>query len=63
MDASRGPVALQTLLLGTIFTALALLSDGAYVLLAGALGGRLRTGGGSAGASCASAAASTSGSG
>ena len=40
MDASRGPVALQTLLLGTIFTALALLSDGAYVLLAGAPGRR-----------------------
>jgi threonine/homoserine/homoserine lactone efflux protein len=44
VDAARGPIAAQILVLGTIFTALAVLSDGAYVLLAGAVGGRLRTG-------------------
>jgi threonine/homoserine/homoserine lactone efflux protein len=44
VDSSRGPVALQILVLGTIFTLLAVLSDGAYVLLAGALSGWLRTG-------------------
>ena len=41
---SRSPIAVQILVLGTIFTLLAVLSDGAYVLLAGAVGGRLRTG-------------------
>lgn len=40
----RRPLALQTLILGTMFTLLAVLSDGAYVLLAGAVGGWLRTG-------------------
>ena len=40
-DASRGPIAVQILVLGTLFTLLAVLSDGAYVLLAGALGRRL----------------------
>jgi threonine/homoserine/homoserine lactone efflux protein len=40
-DDSRGPIAVQILLLGTLFTLLAVLSDGAYVLLAGALGRRL----------------------
>jgi threonine/homoserine/homoserine lactone efflux protein len=44
VDASRGPIALQILVLGTIFTMLAVLSDGAYVVLAGALGGWIRTG-------------------
>jgi threonine/homoserine/homoserine lactone efflux protein len=44
VDASSGPVAVQILLLGTIFTLLAILSDGAYVLLAGAVGGSLRSG-------------------
>lgn len=44
VDSSRGPVAAQILVLGTIFTALAVLSDGAYVLLAGAVSGWLRTG-------------------
>jgi threonine/homoserine/homoserine lactone efflux protein len=44
VDPSGGPVALQILLLGTIFTLLAVLSDGAYVLLAGAVGDRLRGG-------------------
>jgi threonine/homoserine/homoserine lactone efflux protein len=44
VDASGGPVALQILLLGTIFTLLAVLSDGAYVLLASAVGGWLRSG-------------------
>jgi threonine/homoserine/homoserine lactone efflux protein len=41
---SSGPVAVQILVLGTIFTLLAALSDSAYVLLAGAVGGWLRTG-------------------
>jgi threonine/homoserine/homoserine lactone efflux protein len=44
VDSSRGPIAVQTLVLGTIFTVLAVLSDGAYVLLAGAVGRWLRTG-------------------
>jgi threonine/homoserine/homoserine lactone efflux protein len=44
VESSRGPVALQILVLGTLFTLLAVLSDGAYVLLAGAVGGWLRTG-------------------
>jgi threonine/homoserine/homoserine lactone efflux protein len=44
VHSSRGPVALQILLLGTIFTLLAVLSDGAYVVLAGAVGGWIRTG-------------------
>jgi threonine/homoserine/homoserine lactone efflux protein len=44
VDSSRGAVAVQILVLGTIFTLLAVLSDGAYVLLAGAVGGWLRTG-------------------
>jgi threonine/homoserine/homoserine lactone efflux protein len=43
VHSSRGPVAVQILVLGTIFTLLAILSDGAYVLLAGAVGGWLRT--------------------
>ena len=44
VDSSRGPVAAQVLILGTLFTLLAVLSDGAYVLLAGAFGRWLRTG-------------------
>jgi threonine/homoserine/homoserine lactone efflux protein len=44
VQSSRGPVAAQILVLGTIFTLLAILSDGAYVLLAGAVGSWLRTG-------------------
>jgi threonine/homoserine/homoserine lactone efflux protein len=44
VDSSRGPVAVQVLVLGTIFTLLAILSDGAYVLLAGAVGAWLRSG-------------------
>jgi threonine/homoserine/homoserine lactone efflux protein len=44
VHASRGPVAVQILVLGTLFTLLAVVSDGAYVLLAGAVGGWLRTG-------------------
>ena len=44
VDPSSGPVAVQILVLGTIFTLLAVLSDGAYVLLAGAVGGWLRGG-------------------
>src|SRR5215217_1672511 len=42
VDPSRGTVALQTLVLGTIFTLLAVLSDGAYALAAAAAGGWLR---------------------
>jgi threonine/homoserine/homoserine lactone efflux protein len=42
VDASRGAVAPQMLLLGTIFTALAILSDGVYALVGGALGGWIR---------------------
>lgn len=44
VDPSRGPVAIQILALGTIFTLLAVLSDGAYVLLGGVVGGWLLTG-------------------
>jgi threonine/homoserine/homoserine lactone efflux protein len=44
VDSSRGPIAIQILVLGTFFTLLAVLSDGAYVLLAGAVGGWLRSG-------------------
>jgi len=44
VDASRGPIAVQILVLGTLFTMLAVLSDGAYVVLAGAVGGWIRTG-------------------
>jgi threonine/homoserine/homoserine lactone efflux protein len=44
VDSSRGPVAAQILVLGTLFTLLAILSDGAYVLLAGVMGRWLRTG-------------------
>jgi threonine/homoserine/homoserine lactone efflux protein len=43
IDHSSGPVVTQTLILGTVFTLLAILSDGAYVLLAGAAGGWLRS--------------------
>jgi threonine/homoserine/homoserine lactone efflux protein len=42
VDPSGGPVAVQILVLGTLFTLLAVLSDGAYVVLAGAVGGWLR---------------------
>jgi threonine/homoserine/homoserine lactone efflux protein len=44
VDDSRGPIAMQILVLGTIFTLLAVLSDGAYVLLAATVGRWLRTG-------------------
>jgi threonine/homoserine/homoserine lactone efflux protein len=44
VHSSRGPIALQILVLGTVFTLLAVLSDGAYVVLAGAVGGWIRTG-------------------
>jgi threonine/homoserine/homoserine lactone efflux protein len=44
VDRGDGPVALQVLVLGTVFTLLAMLSDGAYVVLAGAVGERLRAG-------------------
>ncbi len=44
VDSSHGSIALQILVLGTIFTLLAVLSDSAYALLAAAVGGRLRSG-------------------
>jgi threonine/homoserine/homoserine lactone efflux protein len=44
VDPANGPVAVQMLVLGTIFTLLAVLSDSAYALLAGVLGGWLRGG-------------------
>ena len=44
VDRSSGPIALQILVLGTIFTVLAILSDGVYVLVAGAVGNWLRSG-------------------
>jgi threonine/homoserine/homoserine lactone efflux protein len=42
VDPARGSVAPQILLLGACFVALAALSDGAYAMLAGVLGDRLR---------------------
>jgi threonine/homoserine/homoserine lactone efflux protein len=42
VDRSQGSIALQTLVLGTLFTLLAVLSDSAYALLAAAAGGWLR---------------------
>ncbi len=41
-DPARGPLAGQLLLLGALFVALAICSDGLYALSAGALGGVLR---------------------
>ncbi len=43
VQSSRGPIALQILLLGTLFTVFAVVSDSAYVLVAGAVGRRLHT--------------------
>jgi threonine/homoserine/homoserine lactone efflux protein len=43
VDPARGPVAEQILLLGMLFIVLGLCSDGCYALVAGTLGGRLRT--------------------
>jgi threonine/homoserine/homoserine lactone efflux protein len=43
VDPDGGPDAVQILVLGSVFTLLAMLSDGAYVLLAGTVGQRLRT--------------------
>ena len=43
VDPGQGHVVVQTLLLGTVFTLLAVLSDGACALLAGTLGGWLRS--------------------
>ena len=43
VQSSRGPIALQILLLGTLFTVFAVVSDSAYVLVAGALSRRLHT--------------------
>jgi threonine/homoserine/homoserine lactone efflux protein len=44
VSRSHGPIALQTLVLGSIFTLLAVVSDGAYAVLGGAAGGWLRAG-------------------
>src|SRR5262249_49799410 len=45
VDPHGGAIWLQILLLGTVFTLLAIITDSAYVLLAGALGGWLRRSG------------------
>jgi threonine/homoserine/homoserine lactone efflux protein len=42
-DPAAGPVAMQMLVLGALFTSLGLLSDGTYAVAAGTLGRRLRT--------------------
>src|SRR5690242_9509526 len=44
VDPARGSVVVQSLILGTLFTTLAILGDGAYVLAADAISGRLRGG-------------------
>ena len=41
-DPTRGAVALQALVLGAVFVAIAFVSDGLYALLAGSLGVWLR---------------------
>jgi threonine/homoserine/homoserine lactone efflux protein len=46
VDPGAGRVGLQITLLGLLFVALSVLSDGAYALLAGTLGTRLRRSGG-----------------
>jgi threonine/homoserine/homoserine lactone efflux protein len=46
VDPDRGSVVVQSMILGTLFTALAILGDGAYVMAADAISGRLRRGGG-----------------
>lgn len=56
VEPGRGPVALQTAVLGLTFVALALLSDGAYALVAARLGGR-RAGGAGRGMTLASGGA------
>lgn len=43
VHSGRGNVATQMLILGTVFTWLAVLSDGAYAVAAGTMGGCLRT--------------------
>ena len=43
VDVERGSVALQMLVLGSLFIVLGLISDGAYALLSSSLGDRLRT--------------------
>jgi threonine/homoserine/homoserine lactone efflux protein len=42
-DPSRGPAALQMLLLGGLFVAMGIVSDGAYAMAAGSIGGWLRS--------------------
>ncbi len=42
-NPARGPLAPQLFVLGGLFVLLALITDSAYALLAGAVGGRLRT--------------------
>lgn len=42
VNPSRGPVALQIIILGACFILLGIMSDGGYALLAGTLAGRIR---------------------
>lgn len=42
VDPSRGPVALQVVVLGLVFVALGLMSDSAYAVAAASLAGRIR---------------------
>jgi threonine/homoserine/homoserine lactone efflux protein len=42
-DPARGPVATQLFVLGSLFVLMSLITDGGYALLAGTLGGWLRT--------------------
>jgi threonine/homoserine/homoserine lactone efflux protein len=42
VDADRGPVTLQVLVLGVVFISIGLLSDSAYAVAAGSIGGALR---------------------
>jgi threonine/homoserine/homoserine lactone efflux protein len=42
VDAARGPVVVQVLVLGLLFIALALVSDGLWAVFAGTFGERLR---------------------
>jgi threonine/homoserine/homoserine lactone efflux protein len=43
VDPARGPVVVQVLVLGLLFIALALVSDGLWAVFAGTFGARLRS--------------------
>jgi threonine/homoserine/homoserine lactone efflux protein len=62
IDPARGGVALRIVVLGLCFTGLAMLSDGAYALAAGTVGGWLRAHRNLRRCLVSSVAASTSGS-